>query len=61
MAYTFGKKAKEYITKHLGKEGATEFMAGLQHQDIHVMGEMNPPPPSAPVVKAKKKPRKKKA
>jgi hypothetical protein len=59
MAYTLGKNAKAYITKHLGKEAATEFIAGLQQQDIHVMGEMNPPPPSATPVKTKKKPTKK--
>jgi hypothetical protein len=48
MPYTLGKKAKDYITKHLGKEAATEFIAGLQNQDIHVMGEMNPIPPGPP-------------
>jgi len=55
MPFTLGKKAKDYITKHLGKEAATEFIAGLQHQDIHVMGEMNTPPAAAPTHKPKKK------
>jgi hypothetical protein len=59
MPYTLGKKAKDYITKHLGKEAATEFIAGLQNQDIHVMGEMNTPPAPAPVAKHKKKTAKK--
>jgi hypothetical protein len=61
MTYTLGKRAKEYITKHLGKDAGTEFIAGLQHQDIHVMGEMNPPPPAATPAKKKKKPTKKPA
>jgi len=61
MPYTLGKKAKDYITKHLGKEAATEFIAGLQNQEIHVMGEMTTPPASAPAHKPKKKTPKKRA
>jgi len=61
MPFTLGKKAKDYITKHLGKEAATEFIAGLQQQDIHVMGEMNTLPTSAPAAKPKKKTHKKRA
>ncbi|HEX3746064.1 MAG TPA: hypothetical protein VHW09_19115 [Bryobacteraceae bacterium] len=61
MPYTLGKNAKAYITKHLGKQAATEFIAGLQHVDIHAMGEMNTPPgPTTAIAAPKKKPAKKK-